>query len=119
MAAAHSFVDLSIELAVPADNTLGEPESDFLFGRLNRVGAVAQVLANINAIVTTDGTRSRVQGVGGAEHRTTSLDNLLTFPDHANDGTRGHVPDETGEEGLAGEVSIVLAQNLVIGLNEL
>ena len=52
-------------------------------------------------------TRSRREGVGRAEHRTAGLDSIKTLPDHGSDRARGHVLDETGEESLALEVSVV------------
>ena len=44
-----------------------EPESDLLLGRLDGVGAVADVAADIDGIVATDGARGRGKGVGGTE----------------------------------------------------
>lgn len=52
-------------------------------------------------------TRCRVQRVGGAEHGTASLDSVQALPNHADNGARGHVSHETGEEGLANVLSIV------------
>ena len=44
-----------------------EPESNLLLGALNAVGAVADVAANSQAVVATDGARSGSKGVGGTE----------------------------------------------------
>ena len=44
-----------------------EPESNLLLSALNAIGAVADVAANINSIVTTDGARGRGKRVGGTE----------------------------------------------------
>ena len=52
-------------------------------------------------------TRVRGEGVGGAKHRTASLDGIETLPDHSDDGAGSHVLDEAREEGLAFEVSVV------------
>lgn len=49
------------------DLALVEPESNLLLGALNAVGAVADVAANINGVVATDGARCRSQWVGGTE----------------------------------------------------
>ena len=49
-----------------------------------------------------------VQRVGGADDLAAGLDNLLAFPDHAHDGAGAHVVDEVAEEGLGGEVGVVL-----------
>ena len=49
-----------------------------------------------------------VQRVGGADDLAASLDHLLALPDHAHDGAGAHVVDEVAEEGLGGEVGVVL-----------
>lgn len=49
------------------DLTLLEPESNLLLGVLDGVGAVADVAADIDGVVTTDGTGGRGKGVGGTE----------------------------------------------------
>lgn len=71
-------------------------------------------------------TRSRGKRVGSTEHDSTSLDGVKTFPDHA-DNRAGHhcgtsvqtqrdqanqltVLNETREEGLLGEVRVVLLE---------
>lgn len=51
-----------------ADNlTLLEPQGNLLLGVLDGVGAVADVAADVDGEVTTDGTGGGSQGVGGAE----------------------------------------------------
>jgi hypothetical protein len=82
-------------------------QRDLLLSVLNRVGTVADVTANSESVVTTDGANGGGEGVGGTEHGTPGLDGVETFPDHADDGARGHVLDEAGEEGLASEVGVV------------
>jgi len=52
-------------------------------------------------------TWGRGEGVRGAEHSTAGLDGVQTLPDHGDDGTSGHVLDQTGEEGLVLEILIV------------
>lgn len=48
-----------------------------------------------------------------SEHDSSSLDDVLTLPDHADDGSgRGHPLDQLGEEGLLGQVGVVLAEVL-------
>lgn len=68
---------------------------------------MADVPANSESVVTTDGADGGGEGVGGTEHGTAGLDSVETFPDHADNRARGHVLDEAGEEGLASEVGIV------------
>lgn len=52
---------------VADDIALGEPESNLLLGVLDRVGTVADVAADVNGEITTDGARGGGKGVGGAE----------------------------------------------------
>lgn len=47
--------------------TLPEPESNLLLGVLDGVGTVADVAADIDGVVATDGARGRGKGVGGTE----------------------------------------------------
>ena len=83
-----------------------EPESDLLLGVLDRVGAVADVAADVNGEVATDGAGSGGERVGGTEEGAAGLDGILALPDHGGDGARVHVLDETGEKGLVLEVGI-------------
>lgn len=48
-----------------------------------------------------------LEGVGCTKHDTASLDRVKTLPNHGYDGTGSHVFDETREESLALEVSVV------------
>jgi len=68
-----------------------EPEGNLLLGALDRVGAVADVAANVDGVVTADGTGSGGQGVGGTQNGTAGLNDVLTLPDHGADGTAQHV----------------------------
>ena len=58
---------VELGLLVADDITLLEPEGDLLLGVLDRVGAVADVAADVDGEVAADGTGGRSQGVGGAE----------------------------------------------------
>ena len=121
------LIDPLIVILVPLTNTLGEPEIDLSLGVLNTVGTVDNVTkewkrriekeipTDLNTEVTTDGTGSRLGGLGGAEHLSAAGDDVITFPDHSNDGTRAHVLNKTVEEGLGGELSVVLAEELLGG----
>lgn len=71
---------------------------------------MADVAADVNGIVTTDSTWSRGERVGGTEDRTAGLHGVTAFPDHSTDGTAAHVGNETWEEGLVGEILIVLLE---------
>lgn len=52
-------------------------------------------------------TRCRCEGVGRAEHDTSSLDSVKALPDHGDDGSGSHVLDQAWEERLSGEVGVI------------
>jgi len=83
------------------DLFLREPESDLVVGRLNGIRSVDHVTANIDAVVSSDGSGARVSRSGGSEHNTASSDSVVSFPNHGADGSRDHVVNETGEEFLS------------------
>ena len=90
---------------------LGEPESDLLLGRLNSIGAVAYVAADVleesslvgarkhslemeetyDGEVTTNSTWRRGERVCGTEKGAPGLDDFFTFPNHGADWTAGHI----------------------------
>lgn len=72
-----------------------------------------------NGKVTTDGAGGGGKRVGGTEDDTAGLDGVTALPDHGADGAGSHVGDETGEEGLAGEVGVVGLEVLLGGGDEL
>jgi len=73
------------------DLTLLEPESDLLLAVLDAVGAVADVAANVEGEVTTDGAGGGGEGVGGTEDGAAGLDGVTALPDHGADGAGAHV----------------------------
>merc|ERR1719318_1928795 len=81
-----------------------------MVGRLNGIGAMADVAPDMDGEVSPDGARKRSSGVGLTKHNTTSLHCVQTLPNHGADRAAGHVGDQTAEESLAGEVSVVLLQ---------
>jgi hypothetical protein len=68
-----------------------EPKSNLLLCAVNGVRAVADVAADINGEVTTDGAWSGGSWVGGTEEDTASLDGVTAFPDHGADWAGSHV----------------------------
>lgn len=54
-------------------------------------------------------TDGGLQGVRGTKHNTASFDGIQTLPDHGYNGSSRHVLDETREEGLSLEVSVVFS----------
>jgi hypothetical protein len=87
---------------------------------------VADVTANSKSVISTDGAcdasitekdRSRNthsvltwlggQRVGSTKHFTTGLNSVKTLPNHRNNRAGSHVLDQTREEALALEVSVI------------
>ena len=75
------LIDLLFQSTGIGQHALREPQRDFLFSVFNRVRAVDQVATNINAEITTEGSRSRIQRVGSSQNGATSFDNRFTSPD--------------------------------------
>ena len=97
----YSFVNPSLGVGLPLDElSLGEPESDLGVGRLDGIGTVNDVAADIDAEVATDGAWVGVERLGGTEHLASSENSVVTFPDHGADWARGSIVDETLEETL-------------------
>ena len=113
------FVNPSGRAGVPRGDSLGEPKSDLLLGRLDSIGTVADVAADLDAEITTDGAHGTLGRHGCSEHLAALEDDILALPHHCADGSAGHVVDETSEESLAGEVSVVLLHVLAAGGSEL
>lgn len=108
------FVDQRVDRVRTSNSldTTREPERDFLFSVFNRVRTVTDVTTDFDTEITTDSTRGRGQGVGFTEHLTTSLDGILTSPDHTDNRTRDHVFDQRGEETLTLQVTVLNREDL-------
>ena len=102
------FVDPRLLARSPGSDAFREPEGNFLLGRFDGIGSVADVASNFDAVISANGSRSRVTGHGGSKHFASFLYDTGTFPDHGADGSTGHVGNETGEEFLFLEVFVVL-----------
>jgi hypothetical protein len=119
-----------------------EPKSNLLLCVLNAIATVADIAADINGKVTTDGTWQAVLRVGSTEDGAAGLDGITTFPDHGADGAGGHVcgillksglgwrgkvcckdegrtGNETGEEWLLAQVLIMFLEVLLGGSDKL
>jgi len=96
-----SLVDPLLRVIIPA-GYLGElePEGDLFLCRFDRVRSMDNVSADINAEVTTNGARLRVNWFGGSKHFSTCLDAVVALPDHGANWARGHVFDKAWEEWL-------------------
>merc|ERR1719186_875285 len=96
-----------------------EPEGNFVVGRLNSIGTMADVAPDMDGKVSPDGSGKGSGRVRLTKHNTTSLHCVQTLPNHGADRAAGHVGDKATEESLAGKVSVVLLQVLHRGLHHL
>jgi hypothetical protein len=86
------LVDPRLLGASPGDDLLWlEPKLNLMLGRVDGIGAVADVAADINGIVEADGAWGRVDWVGGTEDEAANLYGFTAFPDHGDDGAGGHI----------------------------
>jgi hypothetical protein len=76
-------------------------------------------LCTYDGEVTTDGAGLGGKRVGGTEDLAAGLDGVTALPDHGADGAAAHVGNESREEGLLGEVFVVLLEVLLGGRGEL
>ena len=65
------------------------------------------------------GSRSGILRVSSTEDNSSSLDGVLSFPNHGDDRSRSHVRDQTLEETLGRQIGVVLLEVLGGGLNHL
>ena len=93
-----------------------EPQGNLLLGRLDCVRSVADITANLDTEVSSDGAWLAVSWVSLAQHHTSSLNGVQTLPHHADNGAAGHVGNESGEESLLSEVGVVVLQKLLASL---
>ena len=56
-----------------------EPQGDLLLGALDGIGSMNHVSANVDAVVSTDGSRLRSQWVGRSDDLTSGLYDILTL----------------------------------------
>lgn len=75
--------------------------------------------ANLNCIITTDGSGGRFCWVGGTNDLSAGKNNILTLPDHSNNGTWDNVINQSTEEGLCRQVLVVLLSKRTIHIDEL
>ena len=77
------------------------------------------VPADVDGKVTTDGAGLRGQGVGGANDLASSGDDALALPDHSDDRAGDDVLHEPSEEGLGGQIGVVLLGERLLHVLEL
>nr|ACR37506.1 unknown [Zea mays] len=75
--------------------------------------------ANVDSKVATDGAGLRSQGVGGANDLAASCDDALALPDHGHHRARDDVVHEALEEGLGGEIGVVLLSKRPLHVHKL
>ena len=115
-----SLVNPGFRVVVPW-NDLGfwEPESNFGVGWLDWVGSVDDVSSDVDAEVSSNGAWLWIEWLGGSEHLSSGLDGIVTLPDHAAHWSWGGVINESLEEWLWAQVSVVLLELLFSWLSKL
>ena len=98
---------------------LSEPKRTLAHAALNRVRAVAEVAAHIDAEITADSSRGRLGRLSGTEHLATSGDSAHALPHHGHNRSALHVRKKTGKEGFTSQVPVVLTQNSVRSVHQL
>ena len=106
------FVNPLLVVLGVLNETLREPEVDLTLSRLDRVGTVDHVVTHVATEVTADGAGGRLQGLSGAHHLAGNGNDVVSLPDHGDDGRGVHEAGEAGVEGLALVLSVVLLQKL-------
>src|SRR4051794_28667375 len=95
---------------------LGEPDGDLALGGLNGVGAVNEVLLNLQAPVAaevaTNGAWGCRGGIRGARQGAEALDDTVTLEDRGNDRAGEHELNERLVERLANMLGVVRFQLL-------
>ena len=71
-----------------------------MVGRFDGIGSVADVSADSDRVVSSDGAWKGCLWVGLTEHHAAHFDSVHTLPDHRADWTRVHVFYKSGEESL-------------------
>lgn len=69
-----------------------------------------QVPSNLNTEISSYGARLRIGRVGLAEHLTTGLYHVQSFPNHSDYRAGSHVFNKSGEEGAGREIGVVFRE---------
>lgn len=64
------------------------------------VRSVDDVSSDFDGVVSSDGSRGTLGGVGFSQHLTSGEDGALALPHHGHDRTGGEVRNQTAEERL-------------------
>jgi len=92
-----------------------EPQSNLMLGGIHCIRAVTDVPANVDTEVSSDGAWLGCEWVGLSQHLAAHLHHLFTFPHHGDNWSGRHVVDESIEEGLGRQISVMLLQMLLAG----
>ncbi|KAL0373276.1 UNVERIFIED_CONTAM: hypothetical protein Sradi_3243300 [Sesamum radiatum] len=103
-----TLVNPWVKAAPPFSNSFWEPKCNLLSCALDRIIAINDIPANINGIITTDGSRNTLSGVGGSNDFSSSSYNILALPNHCNNRSRDNVRNKPVQEGLCRQISIEL-----------
>lgn len=113
------LIDPGVVGAAPVDDAIRKPQRNLLVGALHSVTPVDNVPADLDAVVATDGTRLRGSRVSGANDLAASGNGSLPLPHHGHHRAGDNVLHQGAEEGLGGEVGVVLLGEGALHLHHL
>lgn len=100
-------------------NSAAEESFDLDLGVLQRIGAVDEILGSAESIIAADGAGSGLLEFGGAHEYSHAFYRVRTFDYHRQHGTGSHKGNDFGEEGLVGQVRVMLLKNSFVQLHGL
>ena len=104
----YLFIDPLLVILGVLNESLREPELDLTLSRLHRIRSMDNVVSHIAAEISTNGTRSSLERLGGAHHLTSNSNNVVSLPHHGNNSRRAHETSKARIETLTLVLSIVL-----------
>jgi len=99
------------------DLTFVEEAFEFSGGGFRAVGGVADVDHHVLAEVAADGSSGSFFGVCWSEEVADFSDGSVTFKGEGDDGGATHEGGDVREEGLVGDVGVVLGEDLLVELH--
>lgn len=98
---------MRIHRLAPIIDSLGEPHFELVCSALGRITSVADVATEVDAEISADAARLGGEWLRLAQHLPSLLDDVLSFPTHADDGPGREELAQTSIEALGAEISIV------------
>merc|ERR1719312_448985 len=93
-----------------ADVLIPKPEPNLMLCRFNCITSMADVAANLYAVISSDCSRLAGCRVSLSKHHPASLDSTLPFPCHCHHWTRVHVGHKSWEKRSSCQIGIVFPE---------